>query len=408
MRRTLCLLLLVGCGDDGGATADAQVLIDAPPSSCLPQGVTGEWTSRSGNPRMLAGKQFSDGKVDISISDPSLSWDGAAWQLYYATSHGTSYTSADLVQEIRHATSTDASTWSVDDAPALAAATDANAWDHLNTETPTVIENPAAPADQRFLMLYSGAAGKLAGRDLTDYAIGAAFSADGKTFTRIPASMSPHGKDGLVLTGMDAYPTAGGAVVADPELALVNGTYHLWFSSYACTGVDCVNDLFYGISHATSTDGIHWTIEAAPVRSLLQMSAVTTSGGAQPSVVYDAAHCKYEMWFSSGLAADPVQPVTFNNTAGVWHAESTDAKSWTVSFTAKRDLVWDKSRAGEHLGWLTGADVAEKNGGRFMVYVGFDDQNVPAGFVLPKTGTTDYLPAVMTLDLATRDVTGSL
>ena len=31
------------------------------------------------------------------------------------------------------------------------------AWDHLNTETPSVAYNPDAPADHRYLLLYSGA-----------------------------------------------------------------------------------------------------------------------------------------------------------------------------------------------------------------------------------------------------------
>jgi len=66
-----------------------------------------------------------------------------------------------------------------------------------------------------------------------------------------------------------------------------------------------------------------------------------------------------------------------------------------------RDLAWLASASGEHLGLLTGADVEAKSTARYMLYVGFDDQNVPSGFVLPtRTGTT---PGVMALDLAARD-----
>ena len=409
MRGLLYGVILVGCGGSDPVAVDATPPIDSPESTCQPQGSIGQFISRTGNPRMVAGHAFSDGKLDISISDPSLTWDGSAFQLYYATAHGTSYTSTDLVGEIRHATSPTGGAWTVDDPPALVAPSDPGAWDHTNTETPTVVENPSAPAAQRYLMLYSGANGMFPGATFASYAIGAAFSADGKTFTRVSATDSPHGKEGLVLTGADAYPGSGGAIVADPELALVNGTYHLWFSSYSCGGTGCATVQNYGIGHATSPDGIHWSVLEAPVRSLLRASADPKTGGGQPSVVYDAFHCKYEMWFTSDASADTAaQPVVFNNMAGVWHADSTDGVTWHVSFTNNRDFVWDKTRAGEHLGLLTGADIADKNGARYMVYVGFDDQNVPNGFALPDRSTQGYESGVMTLDLATRDATDPL
>ena len=405
--RGAAFLVLVACGG-GNTSPDAAVDAFVEPL-CQPLGVTGQFVVRTGNPRMIAGHQFADGQLDISISDPSLSWDGQAWQLYYATSHGTSYTSADLVGEIRHATAPDATTWTVDDPPALVASSDPAAWDHTNTETPTVVENPTAPAAQRFLMLYSGANGMFPGQAFANYGIGAAFSADGKTFTRVPAAMSPHGKDGLVFTGADAYPGSAGAIVADPELVLVGGTYHLWFSSYACSGTSCATATAYGIGHATSGDGIHWTVAEAPVHSLLRASAMPTSGGGQPSVIYDAVHCRYEMWFTSDASTDTAgQPVTFNNMAGVWHADSTDGVTWHTAFQGTRDVAWDKTQPGQHLGLLTGADVADKNGARYMLFVGFDDQNVPAGFVLPDRSTQGFEPGVMTLGLATRDASGPL
>jgi len=406
--RRLVFVLLIGCGGGSSTPIDAAIDTRMEPL-CQPVGATGQWFRRTGNPRLVAGHQFPDAKLDISISDPSLAWDGSSWQLYYATAHGTSYTSADLAGAIRHATAPDATTWTVDDPPALVVASDPAAWDHVNTETPTVIENPAASPDHRFLMLYSGANGMFPGQAFANYAIGAAFSADGKTFTRVPAAQSPHGKEGLVLTGADVYPGAAGAIVADPELALVNNLYHLWFSSYACTGASCATVMAYGIGHATSTDGIHWTVAEAPVRSLLRASADPTTGGGQASVVYDAFHCRYEMWFTSDAPTDTAaQPVVFNNMAGVWHADSTDGVTWHPAFTGPRDLAWDKTATGEHLGLLTGADVADKNGARYMVYVGFDDQNVPTGFALPDRSTLGYEPGVTTLGLATRDATGPL
>jgi hypothetical protein len=109
------------------------------------------------------------------------------------------------------------------------------------------------------------------------------------------------------------------------------------------------------------------------------------------------------MWLRSDADADvTAQPVAFNNMAGVWHATSTDAMHWNLNYNGERDLTWIASSSGEHLGLLTGADVAAKGTGRYMVYVGFDDQSVPSGFVLPaRAGGT--MPGVMALDLAARD-----
>jgi hypothetical protein len=403
-------LVVFGCGDEGATAIDAGH--DAGPDAvvtCQPQGATGQFIKRAGNPRMLAGQAFTDGKIDISISDPDVRWnDGSqVWELYYATSHAASFGDPDKTQMIRHATSPDRMTWSVDDAPALAAAADVNAWDHVNTEAPTVVFNPDAPAERRYLLLYSGAKATFPhpGYAFPDSAIGAAFSADGITFTRVPASESPHGQDGLVLTGLDVYPIAVGAIVADPEVAVVNGVYHLFFSSFACKGTSCATVEAYGIAHATSADGIHWQVAEAPVRSLLRASADLETGGGQPSVIYDATRCRWEMWLTSDLPAEhDNQPINFNNMAGVWHADSSDGVAWHINYAFARELSWGATESGEHLGMLTGADVADKGYGRLMLYVGFDDQNVPSGFVLPDRTGTGVRAGVMTLDVATRDL----
>ncbi len=408
----VCLLSLAACGDDSTSTpmdAAADAVPDAPPSNCQAQGATGQFQRRANNPRLRPKQTFTDGKIDISISDPDVRWNAvtATWDLFYASSHGTSYQSPDQAGVIRHASSADRITWTVDEAPALTVSADPQAWDHARTETPTVIYNPAAPADRRYLMLYSGASGPFphAGYAFSNYAIGAAISADGKTFTRITAAESPKGKAGLVLTAADIFASGSDGVVADPDLALVNGVYHLFFSSFSCRGTDCQTTENYGVSHATSTDGIHWTIVEAPVRSLLRMSAVTTSGGAQPSVIYDEAHCTWELWLTSDAPGETTtQPVVFNNMAGVWHADSKDGITWHINYAFARELTWSASEPGEPLGLLTGADVGQNGNGRLMLYVGFDDQMVPTNFYLPDRTPTGFRPGVMVLNVATRDL----
>ncbi|MGE3767847.1 MAG: hypothetical protein AB7L94_36670 [Kofleriaceae bacterium] len=407
----MTVLAASACGDDGATPADGAIDHDAPidgsQMQCENQGAIGQFNRRAGNPRVLPGTTFLDGKLDIHIADPDVRWDAATstWEAYWAAGHGSSYMASDLVPVIRRATSVDRMTWTIDDAPVLSAPADTNAWDHGNTETPTVVYNPNAPADRRYLLMYSGSNQTFPGYSFPDYAIGAAFSADGKTFTRVPASESPHGKAGLVLEGSQVHPAGADGIVADPELVLVGDTYHLFFSSFTCHGASCATVDTYGVSHATSSDGIHWTIEAAPIRSLLRSSALT-SGGAQPSVIYDAVHCKWEMWLKSDAAADVMdQPVDFNNMAGVYKAESTDGLSWTVNYNFARDLTWMPDEPGEGLGLLTGVDVAMNGNGRLMLYVGFDDQNVPNGFVLPRRApATGTVPGVFALNVATRDL----
>lgn len=398
MRRLAWIVFIIGCGDgcgdDGAAVVqDAPNLaIDAPdPQQCLPQGAVGAFYRRQPNPKMIAGTHtFTDNKLDTAIADPNLMSDGTTWHLYYQSPHGTTFTPPGPMV-IRHATSPDLATWTFQDAPAFTVS--ASGWDSTHAETPSVVYNPNAPADRKYVLVYSGASQMFVTGAFPDYAIGAAFSADGTTFTRAGANA------GKVLDASAVYPVSSDGVVADPEIILVGSTYHLWFSSFGCSGNNCGTVDRYGIAHATSSDAITWTVQEAPVVTLLTTASMLTSGRSQPSVVYDEPHCKFEMWMAdqSDVAG---QPVKFNNMTGVLHAKSANGTSWTVD--AMRDVTWDSTANGEGLGLLTGADVALKGTGRYMVYVGFDDENVPSGSFLP-TGPSTYVAGVMTLNVATRD-----
>ena len=371
---------------------------------CSPQSAVGAFYRREPNPRFIAGTHmFTGGALDTAIADPDLHWDEATqrWRLYYQSPHGMTFDPPGA-PVLRHATSPDLAAWTFEDTPSLTLPVDGAAWDATHVTSPSVVYNPDAPPDRRYLMMYSGASGTLPNWPFPAYSIGAAFSADGKTFTRVPAAQTPKFQDGLVFTGADAYPGSMGAIVADPEVVFFEGTYHLWFSSFGCSGIDCQTIDARGIGHATSADGIFWQLEAAPVPSLLRASADAASGGAQPSVVYDALHCRWEMWQTNDLVTDTNnQTVALANMAGVWHATSMNATSWSINYNGTRDLVWDEEAAGEGLGLRTGADVALKGTGRYMVYVGFDDENVPSGSLLPTQNATTA--GVMTLNVATRD-----
>jgi hypothetical protein len=287
------------------------------------------------------------------------------WHLFYATRTGTFSVASD--KGIRHATSSDLITWSYDATP----------WLTLQSEDafPSALHTP----DGRFLIAYN---------EGPDIKIGF-FSSTGTSM----------GTPTTALARSQVYPNATSGAVFEAELALVGGTYHMWFSSQDCdnSGPTCPHK---GVGHATSTDGLTWTLDIAPVPSLLRASADPMSGGRSPTVIYDEAHCRWEMWLVNDLSTDNKGNV-IGGSAGVYHATSTNGTSWTTSYTQIRDLVWDSTATGEHLGMRTGADVAMKSSGRYLIYTGFDDQNVPSGSTLNTYGNP--VSGVMTLNLATRD-----
>lgn len=380
MTRQLALLCFIAAcgGDDGSSVQDApRDTIDGPASSCQPQGATGAFYRRDPNPRIIAGAHtFSDAKVDTRLTNPDLVWDASAslWHLYYDSPHGDFGAATGSI--IRHATSPDLVTWTFGNTPALAPVT--SSWDETGVFEPSVTIDPAAPTNARFKMVYSAAG-----------AIGAATSADGATFTRV-------GTDGQVITRTDVYPGSTAGSLGDPEIAVANGMYHLWFASTAMTNA---TPTAHGIVHSTSTDAAIWTTAEAPVHSLLKMSSDPNSGFDAPTVVYDDVHCRWELWVSDP-AGTSGQTVQLENASGLFHATSTNATSWSADFQ-NHDVTWDTTEDGEGDGMMIGADVAIKAAGRYMLFPAFDDQNVPSGSTLPTTSSTTS--AVMTLNLAARD-----
>ncbi len=216
--------------------------------------------------------------------------------------------------------------------------------------------------------------------------------------------MVAYGQAGLVLRVAEALtdvPTLTGGVVADPEAQLVNGVYHLWFSSFA-NDVD-YNFLAFGISHATSSYGIHWI--PSPNNPIPSLRNVDNSGGQQPSVAWNPALQRWEMWFTSDTDEDVAQiPSTFNPALGFWSATSVDALSWEVDYSVPRDVYWQPDSLYEEHGLLTGADVVIVNGVRHLFYTGWGSNEAPEGFVVPVRDRREFVPAVLNLIHATKDV----
>jgi hypothetical protein len=189
-------------------------------------------------------------------------------------------------------------------------------------------------------------------------------------------------------------------VVADPEVRLINGVYHLWFSSFAHDVKN--NFLAFGISHAASADGVHWV--ASPDNPVPGLRNAQNAGGQQPSVAWNPIRDRFEMWFTSDSDAEQEGiPSTFNPALGFWRAVSADGVIWTVNYGAPRDVYWRPDSPFEESGLLTGADVVIVGGVRHLFYTGWGSVGVPDGFLVPVRDRRGYVPAVLSLIHAVKD-----
>ena len=407
-------VLAAACGSSDatspgpGSTTDALVetsgdaIVDAPDASESSDGSTcsdasistsAPWSRSASNPLYLAGTKDADGRYELSIGDPKVIWDDAdaKYQAWWSTGLAATFGDADPVLVIKYAESTDGVHWTVQAEPAIESHVGSGDWDYTHVETPSVVVDPSAPADRRYKLYYSGGNKQLKAADATFpwYSIGLAFSPDGKHFTRLPLAESPYATasippytnlEGLDLYWKDALPSATSAtdgVVADPDVVLVGGVYRVYFSSYAVNGT---TPLFFGVSTATSSDGIHWTGSSSnPLAGL---------NGQTPSVIWNDAACRYELWWSNDSDADKAAvTATYFATRGFFHATSGDGEHFTVDVGAARDFEWDGAETYEEYGLIFGPTVLLRDGTYSLYYVGWGAGTFPPGFVVPTHDT---------------------
>lgn len=363
-------------GGDGGAA----------PFPCEPG--DGGWRRCPDNPLYLAGKSLPSGDLEISVGDPDVFFDedDRTWKAWWSTGAAKTFAQAEGAPiHVKYAESKDGVHWTVQAEPAMTSGVDPQNWDDSQIETPSVVKVPGNPPDRRYVMYYAGANyvdyPKKPGADFAWYQIGVAFSPDGKKFTRLPAAESPYaGKatgfrkhEGLLLLGKDAFPGVANVeegLVADPEIVVANGTFHLFFSSYG-TRADrtTLAGSAYGTSVARSTDGVHFTVANGNPRWV---------GDTQPSVIKVGA--AWELYTVRDSAEDFARvPTSFNPYYGIWKRTSADLETWSDR-GASHDFVFDPSVASERYGWVKAGDVAYRDGIRRYYYVAFGDQNVPPGF----------------------------
>jgi hypothetical protein len=396
-----------GVGTTGASRASTGSSIEA---ACGPAPV-GSFARCTKNPLLRAGATTADGRVELSIGDPDVFFDEdeGVWKAWWSTGVAPAFSAPDaqIQMGIKYATSQDGATWSVQQALTIQAEPGSGAWDQLKLETPSVVKIPWNPSERRYLLAYAGAQAQrtvdlgTSQLGVPWYQLGVAFSADGKTFARLPAAESPYANAstgfsdvaGLVLLGKDAFPDlpdVADGLLADPELVVDGDTVHLFFSSMPVNAQ--MQPLAYGVSHATSKDGIHFTP---------QPNNPQVSGAAQPSVVKDPSSGVWELFYVSDTDQEKAtEPSTFNPFLGVFRSTSPDLSTWSAQ-PAQRYLTWDPNAPGEVYGLIAAGDMALREGIHRYYYPGWSSKDVPAGFVCPLRDGS-YPPAVIVLDLAIR------
>lgn len=336
-----------------------------------------EWTRYAQNPVIEPGcPVYPGGPTAISVSDPDVLYDPLTetWRMWFAVGY---FDADQFFAAIKAAESSDGFTWELDEELALDHAGATDAWDYTSTETPSVVIDPHAPAEERYRLYYSG--GNInqdpLGDDYPRFQIGAAHSPDGRSFTRVSAADSPYGEDGLVLRVEDSMPAyaPGGSgsdvgivttgVVGDPELALVDGELLMWFTVIGLDADD--GDVDGGIGLARSSDGISWTADQGnPIASVRRGPMDFT---AQPSAVV-LPESGYELWYNADYPTEidhlGLGP---NATIGFWRASGTSPTSFTRP--SLRSIVYNPDNDLERDGFSVGVD-AVLNDGTTRIYYG--------------------------------------
>ncbi len=335
--------------------------------------------------------------IGTSFSDPSVLYDEeeTLWKMWATV--GWDEVRGQRRYAIRYAESEDGVYWKIQEDLAFLPSDNFNDWDYTHVEMPSVVKIPSAPPDKRYMLFYAGAnvTQKALAKGEPNYQIGLAFSSDGKKFNRLPASLSPHSKNGLLLTIKDFFVYVLGVeegTLSDPEILIKDGIYHLWFTG---KGFDSSGRLVAsGIGFASTADGVQWKVSPQnPLSSLMRKDNPGRS--AHCSVLWNEAQQVFEMWYDddSGKELSQVGLGDPKNVIGYWHAVSKNGEDWTTEHQEGRDFVWDSFDPAETYGLTAGVEVVLQDNVYFFFYGAKGAKKVPS-----RWPSED----IMTINLATR------
>lgn len=338
-----------------------------------------QWTRHAENPLIVPEHDYADGRYDIIMGDPCVLFDEETglWKLWFNATRAKSWSDFENGQVvIKYGESLDGIDWDVQREPVLVSRVAPGDWDFWSTETPEVVIDRNAPPERRYKLWYSGASHIIPHLGTPDYRIGLAFSADGKRFTRLSAEESPYQIAGMVLHPRDALASLGTVaegVVADPDVVLKDGVFHMWFSSFACSGA-CGEDeyLGFGIGYATSEDGIRW-------RPAVKNPLPALVGTKAPSVIWNEVSKRFEMWLTWD-DEDELRQIPAIGTFeafGYWRATSVDGSRWDLDMGGVRDFSWDETSAAEEFGMFTAGEVVRRGEELRLYYIAWGSEKYP-------------------------------
>ena len=291
----------------------------------------------------------------LATGDAFVMKDADTLKMWYS---GVGWLSAsDDCPHVRmgYAWSLDGINWNEDlNNPVLDISSDSANFDYDGIETPTVIKDSTAPANQRYKLWYAGRKSRCS--PIMDHKFGYAYSPDGIIWTKYS------GNPVLVAGNNSSWYNT---FVSSPSVLLEGGVYKMWFTAADLVINSQPTDGKGNIGHATSTDGINWTVYPAPVLIAGDQANWDAASIAEPSVLKVGS--TYHMFYS---ALDQWTVENFQ----VGYASSTDGINWIKStqnpvLQIGNNIQWDRFWA-SHPGviyepsvnkfkmWYTGRDTA--------------------------------------------------
>ncbi|MBI2441908.1 MAG: hypothetical protein HYV35_11130 [Lentisphaerae bacterium] len=316
------------------------------------------------------------------MGDPTLLYEDGKFKMWFGYGGLDNMSDTNSVRvRTAYAESDDGMRWNVISASALDVG-GSNDWDRTNAETPSVIKDEILPAGhpRKYRMYYAGMDDTLPIDEIIKvgmgYGIGLAFSADGKSFTRLPASESPYGVSGLVLKPNPPQPSGSQwdyIHVADPHVLVKDGIYHIWYTSFAWD--EAAQKTYLTISYATSPDGITWEKYGHIFKPDLSWETNRPEAHVgRPCVFFHNG--RFEMFYD---AAAIVKVGASDTSAGIGFAFSTNGTTWTKE---QEPIFLPNYGKGEILGIGIGSGYFLKDGVYYIYYPGLDPDEYHVAFSL--------------------------
>lgn len=282
------------------------------------------------------------GFADVSVAQPDVHKTSGGWRMYFGGVTGATY-------KFGVATSSDGKSFVPMAAPIFAAG--GAPFDQQAVNSPSVFTLSDGSANLAFSAIPTSGGEE----------IGLATSPDGLMPFTLANGSSPIIK--RTDCGFCSSTVSSPAVLADPSMPLGDGgTTSAWLMFFSGTAMGSV-----AIGRATSTDGIHFTPEPAPVLS------GDVSGEAvllAPHVLVDGS--VYKMWYSFARLSDFRMGDLCLSTVGIGYATSSDGFYWIRSpsnpVMRTGGSGWDAATTAFLVGSVVPADGVDPHNGVVLYY----------------------------------------